>query len=94
MKTVEQLVAMKSLTLGDFVVELNDRIYDIEKSKEDIIKRQIELEQCVYTLLAHRKPSVSDYSSVVERLAPMQIELRNPDLYNRALHRETQPVKD
>jgi hypothetical protein len=89
---IKRITALGSLSIKDFTAELSRRIYKYEEDKTQIIKRQIELEQCIYTLLCKKKPTFKDYNLVAGRLSTIQEELRNPDLYMRALHRITEPI--
>jgi len=68
-------------SLKDFLDELDDRVWEYERETRRTLERQIELEQCVYSLLKNKKPTAEQYSSVNKRLQGIKKHLRNPALY-------------
>lgn len=86
-KYIEKQKILKSLTLKEFISELDERVYESTTKEQEVLEHQIELEQCVYVLLRHAKPTIEDYQSVLNRLENIKNHLRNPDLHNKALER-------
>jgi len=68
-------------SLSDFLRELDERVWEYERETRRTLDRQIELEQCVYTLLSGKKPTLDNYQSVCKRLDGIKDHLRNPALY-------------
>ena len=68
---------------------LHDEVWGFEQETRKTLERQIELEQCVYTLLSNRTPTKEQYESVLKRLDGIERHLRNPALHDLAKKRAT-----
>lgn len=66
---------------------LNEAVYEYERETRRTLERQIELEQCVYTLLKNKSPTGEQYKSVNKRLDGIKQHLRNPALYDLSAKR-------
>lgn len=71
---------MEKGNLSDFLRELDERVWEYERETRRTLDRQIELEQCVYSLLLKKKPTTENYESVYKRLEGIKGHLRNPAL--------------
>lgn len=87
MATIEQVKAIKSLSLHNFMIELESRLAEYENKTDSTNERAVDLEQAVYLLLRLSKPDIEKYKSVEAILRPLQPQLRNPALYNLACKR-------
>lgn len=78
---------MSKGNLAEFLRELDERVWEYERETRRTLDRQIELEQCVYSLLLKKKPTPGDYDSVTKRLEGIKDHLRNPALYELSRRR-------
>ena len=66
---------------------LNEAVCEYERETRRTLEHQIELEQCVYTLLKNKRPTGEQYKSVKQRLDGIKGHLRNPALYDLSAKR-------
>lgn len=75
--------------LSNILAALNDCVWGFEQETRKTLDRQIELEQCVYSLLQNSKPTKKQYASVFKRLDGIEKHLRNVALHGLAKKRAT-----